>query len=163
MKNNSIQHTAPVEGSSFAALMLFHWEDPANCSGTSGNYDGSEFSYNTIDCGSNKQCGIGLMIGPDPWRTDYKCRTESGGNVHDNIIRNVQQGLTIGRAKGISICNNNVENVAQTTWTSCGEKRSSAYCKGSLSENIDFSNDSLLGRQFITFDWNGCLPNWWTR
>jgi parallel beta-helix repeat protein len=153
IQNNTIWHTDAFEGSSFAALMLHAWSNGA----TSGNYNGTVTSGNTVDCGSQRQCGIGLYIGPDAW---YEAPT-FGGSVHDNAIDNAQFGLLIDDANDMEVYNNPVTNPAAMTDTDdCGWELAYDYGIGVDSANIDTSLDTL-GTSYHSVDYDGCIPNWW--
>ena len=149
VKNNRITHTDAFSGGSYAGLMIHAW--PL----TSGNYTGSEFSNNYIDCSSNRRCGFGILIGSEPWYT-----TDSyGGSVHDNTIRNAQQGINIDDVHDFEVYNNKVELTASVAMTSCGLIPSSPYNIGPGAKNIDTSKDGL-SVTYTHYDWK-CLPNYW--
>ncbi len=52
---NTITHNGSYAGSAFAAIVVHAWPNGE----TSGNYTGSEFSENLVDCGINRSCGFG--------------------------------------------------------------------------------------------------------
>jgi len=152
IQNNTIWHTDAFEGAAFAALMIHAWPDGA----TSGNYNGTVTSGNTIDCGSQRQCGIGLYIGPDAW---YDAPT-FGGSVHDNTIDNAEFGLLIDDANDMEVYNNPVTNSATFTTASCGPKFTHDYGIGQDSVNIDTSLETM-GASYQSVDFDRCIPKWW--
>jgi hypothetical protein len=154
IQNNTIWHTDAFEGSSFAALMIHAWPNGA----TSGDYNGTVTSGNSIDCGSQRQCGIGLYIGADAW---YDADT-FGGSVHDNTVINGQFGLLIDDARDMAVYNNPVSNTGTTTRASCGWKITYDYGIGQDSANIDTSQETL-GASYHNVDFDGCIPNWWNQ
>ncbi len=154
IQNNTIWHTTAFEGASFAALMIHAWPNGA----TSGNFTGTVTSQNSIDCGSQRQCGIGLYIGPDAW---YDAPT-FGGSVHDNTVQNAEFGLLIDDANDMEVYNNPVSNPATFTNASCGYKLTHDYGIGQDSANIDTSQDTL-GTYYYDVDFDGCIPKWWNQ
>ena len=159
IQHNTITHSNNFSNSSFAALMLSVFR-------VDGNYTGADVSYNTIDCGSQKRCGFGLYIGSDSWVENFPF-TNFGGAVHDNTIRNAQQGVNIDEAYHadpqhlMKIYNNVVEDNGSISNTSCGARSTNAYNKGERSD-FDNSKDSI-GTTYTTSDWDGCIPNWWNQ
>ncbi len=152
IQNNTIWHTAAFEGSTFAGLMIHAWTT------TSGNYTGTVTSGNAIDCGPQRQCGIGLYIGSDAW---YDTDT-FGGSVHDNTVANAQFGLLIDDARNMEVYNNPVTNSGTTTMASCGLKNTHDYGIGQDSVNIDTSLDTR-NTIYQSVDFDFCIPNWWNQ
>ncbi|MCB9653446.1 MAG: right-handed parallel beta-helix repeat-containing protein [Deltaproteobacteria bacterium] len=154
VQRNVIRHSPDGQGS-YAALMIQAWPN-----GTSGDYSGADFSANTIDCGPAKACGFGILIGSDPW---YSAPIY-GGSVHDNVIVNPQQGLTIEDASDFSVYRNTVSNRAATTRVNCNPavpRATSDFSIGERAQNIDRSLDNPPASYVQTGrGWIGCIPNW---
>ncbi|MCB9654614.1 MAG: hypothetical protein H6729_10850 [Deltaproteobacteria bacterium] len=151
VKNNRITHDRSSTGS-FAALMIQRWPN-----GTSGNYTGSKFSSNVIDCGPNKACGFGILIGSNPW---YAARIQ-GGEVYNNVIRNPQQGLAIQDASDVAVYRNRVSGRDTATRVTCHvntPKTTSDYSMSADALNIDHHGENAL--MYSPIDWAGCIPNW---
>jgi len=144
--DNVIWHTDNFAGGSFAALMIHAWSDGNGGNATSGNFSGSLTSGNSIDCGAQRRCGIGLYLGSDAWYiTDVY-----GGSVHDNTVANAEMGVLIDDVHDMEVYDNPVSNPAPFTTASCGQKWTHAYAIGDRSANIN-------GRKcFIT---NGSLAD----
>jgi hypothetical protein len=110
--HNTLRHTGVAAGGSFADLMLFEWPHV-----TSGQYQGTTVSDNTIDCGPKKSCGFGLMIGPDPWIHAFV----AGGTVSGNTIRRAMLGLNVDNLSGpMAITGNRVVNSGGRFLGACG-------------------------------------------
>ncbi len=152
ISGNTILHGHAFSSSSFAALMIHAWPT------TSGNYQGTVVHDNTIDCGAQKQCGIGLYIGPDAW---YDADT-FGGSVHGNTVKNAQFGLLIDDAHDVEVYDNPVSGTKGLTKASCGWKTTYDYGIGRDSFNIDTSSDSI-GAVYHQVDFDRCIPNWWNQ
>ena len=90
VKGNVIRHSSSRAGSTFSALMIYAWER------TSGNYLGSKFEYNVIDCGAAKSCGYGLYIGGAAWRP----AKVYGAVVRYNTIKNAMVALAVDGVTG---------------------------------------------------------------
>ena len=150
IQQNRFVHSSSFEGSTFAALMLHAWRS------TSGDFTDSDTSQNTIDCGVNKRCGFGILLGSDAWYTT----DVFGGSVHHNTVNRAQQGFAIDDVYNMHIWDNPVTNSATSTQASCGLESTTAYSKGSRTTNIVTSQDTL-GTIYTSKDWDGCIPNWW--
>jgi len=101
IQRNSVTHdTVSISGASYAAIMIQAWSTDKGA--ITGNYAGSDVAYNSVDCGLNKYCGFGFLIGADPWYI----ASVSGGNFHDNTIKNARQGFEIASAHNLAISNN---------------------------------------------------------
>ena len=156
IQNNKVLHTKGFTSSSFAALMIHAWPAPGGGNGTSGDYTGTVTSNNTVDCGSNHGCGIGLYLGSDAWYiTDV-----FGGSVHDNQVKNPQQGVLLDDVHNMEVYNNPVSNPMRSCKTSCGTKACGAYGMGTRTHDVDTSKDTL-GTHYTKQDWDHCIPNWW--
>ena len=152
IQDNTLVHTTAFEGAAFAALMLHAWPS------TSGDFTGSDTSWNSIDCGADRQCGIGLYLGSDAWYiTDV-----FGGSVHDNEVLSAQQGVLIDDVHDMAVWDNPVLSTSASTVASCGTLAAGAYSIGTRSVAVDTSRDSL-GTVWVPVDWDLCIPNWWTQ
>ncbi len=85
VKNNTINHSGPRSGSSFSAFMIYAWRQ------TSGNYSGSVFESNRVNCGIQKGCGYGLYIGGAAWRP----AKVYGAVVRNNTVSNAIVALAV--------------------------------------------------------------------
>ncbi|MCB9654780.1 MAG: right-handed parallel beta-helix repeat-containing protein [Deltaproteobacteria bacterium] len=151
VQRNRIVHDGSSTGS-YAALMIQRWPG-----GTSGNFAGADFSSNTIDCGPNKACGFGILIGSNPW---YAAPI-SGGAVHDNVIQNPQQGLAIQDASSVAVYRNTVSGRKTTTRVSChpsSPMSTSNLSRSPAASNINYGGESAASYNAI--DWIACIPNW---
>ncbi|MFN3795987.1 MAG: right-handed parallel beta-helix repeat-containing protein [Sphingobium yanoikuyae] len=111
---NRFIHSGDVVHASFAELMLHAWPD------TSGNFAGSVTSGNSIDCGANRRCGYGIMIGGEPW---YPSRA-SGGTVSGNRVNNALMGVNVDKLTGpMDIGDNIVANSGGTAKSDCGTEK----------------------------------------
>lgn len=157
IQNNTVLHTNSVANSSFAAMMLFNFTGAGQ-----GNFTGSDISGNTIDCGSGKNCGIGLYIGADAWSTAPEL-VIFGGSVHNNFVRNAQAGFVVDKITGeMEIYDNTVENSGGRFNTSCGMKTMTAYSIDNHSAGlINRSRDSIPASTYSRIEFDGCIPNWW--
>lgn len=155
VQRNLVTHGDSQQSSSFAAFMLTVWPPPSVPSST-GDFTGADISGNRIDCGAGKRCGFGLNIGTDAWVPDGPL---AGGAVHDNLIRNAQQGLNVAHTTGvIRLYDNVVEACGGTFATACGPRTLGAY---NISESsvVDRSGDDVPDAAYTHEDWTGCLPN----
>lgn len=124
IKNNFIYHSPSQScaNTSFAGLVIQTWP------GAIGDYRGANITNNTIDCGLNKRCAFGLLIGADPW---YSVNV-FGGSIYYNTIKNANlSAVTIDDAHDLEIYDNYVEN------------SNNNYAKGTRSYNINTSRDTL--------------------
>jgi hypothetical protein len=88
---NVFRHTAAASTGSFAELMIHAWPKA-----TTGQYNGTRVFGNDIDCGAQRRCGFGLMLGSTPW---YDAPT-SGGSVTGNRIANAILPINIDGLSG---------------------------------------------------------------
>lgn len=113
IKNNKFYHSADFKWASFAELMLHAWPT------TSGNFVGSITSGNSVNCGQNKRCGYGIMIGGEPW---YSSKAY-GGAVTGNTVKNALMGLNVDRLTGaMTIQDNIVKGSGGVAISDCGKK-----------------------------------------
>ncbi|MFL5814387.1 MAG: DUF4214 domain-containing protein [Bdellovibrionia bacterium] len=153
IQNNVIKHSTHYRYGSFAAFMTHAWPNGA----TSGDYAGSDISGNQIDCGAARGCGFGMMLGADPW---YQAKYYGGGDYHDNVVSNAQEGLIIDHTTAsIRVRNNSVQNAGGGTNTGgCGFRGTESY---DVSPNsiVDFSGDGVGASSYQHVDWKGCIAN----
>ena len=149
---NNFMKTGSYSGQSFAALM-------AHDAWVTTDYMGTDFSYNTIDCGSQKRCGFGIYIGGDAW--DGNLPGIYRGSFHDNLVKNAQVGFVIDQADSIEIYNNTViGSGGYTICKSSGVRRLTSDYNISLdSVNIDRSKDTTPDSSYLHEDWNNCIAN----
>ncbi len=152
IQGNSLHHTAAFASGSFAALMLHAWPSGA----TSGDFTGTDTSFNRIDCGTSRRCGFGLYLGPDAW---YDADTY-GGAVHHNVVQRAEQGVLIDDVHDMRVWNNYVADPASSTDASCGTRSTNAYAIGNSSANVDTSEETM-DASYTSVNWDGCIPNWW--
>lgn len=155
VRRNLVTHGDSQTGSSFAAFMLTVWPPPSVPSST-GDFTGADIADNRIDCGPGKRCGFGLDIGTDAWVPDGPL---AGGAVHDNVIRNAQQGLNVAHTTGVvRLYDNVVEACGGVFVTACGPRTLGAY-NISPTSVVDRSGDDVPDVAYTHEDWTGCLPN----
>lgn len=112
--NNRLVHSGSAKGGSFAEVMLHAWPGA-----TSGDYTGTKVSRNFIDCGMQRRCGFGIMIGSMPW---YDAPA-FGGAVTDNIVRGAMLALNIDKLTGpMEITRNDLNGSTGTYPTMCGPR-----------------------------------------
>lgn len=111
IEDNRFRHTGPAAKASFAELMLQSWPN------TSGDFGGTVVRRNDIDCGPDRRCGFGIMIGSAPW---YEGRAQ-GGSVTGNSVRNARIGINIDALSGpIEIRANQVQMSGGRYQSDCG-------------------------------------------
>lgn len=150
IENNRFVHSGPFWRASFAELMLHSWPN------TSGNFTGTVVNGNSIDCGAQRRCGYGMMIGASPW---YKGRM-SGGRVTGNSIRNAMVAINIDALSGpVEMYGNRVQSSGGRYPSDCGRRdwpavniapNSLARVKGDPSDQREASMNTagcLLNRQ----------------
>lgn len=146
VSKNMFRHGAKFENSSFAELMIHAWPN------TSGNFYGSGFFKNTINCGTSKRCGYGIMIGGQPWY-DTKAR---GGNVTGNSVDNAMVGLNVDSVDGnIIVSGNQITRSGGYFSSDCGKKQWPAI-------NISKNSEKYVGdlaKYAGEIDTKGCIIN----
>ncbi len=159
---NEITHSSNAGTGAFAGLMLQKW------SGSSGNYSGSDISHNIIDGGPQRMIGSGIYLGSEGWydQTPFgsTVANTTGASVHNNIVRNVQNGMYIA-AQGFSVYENTYANAhGGTIRTSKGSVSSVApIIISPTSRWIDFHGENinpLTRGLFASANWRGHIPNW---
>jgi hypothetical protein len=113
IENNRFRHSQASSSGSFAELMLQAWPS------TSGDYSGTVVRGNSIDCGAERRCGYGIMIGSAPW---YAGRM-SGGSIASNDVANAMIGINIDALSGPVDVHGNVVRASGGRFLSdCGTK-----------------------------------------
>jgi hypothetical protein len=100
--NTRFSHGGSYPGAAFAELVLHAWPN------TSGDYTGTAVTGNRIDCGPQRRCGYGIMIGSLPW---YAGRT-AGGSVTGNVVSNALMGINIDALSGRMTISGNIVRAA---------------------------------------------------
>ena len=112
VSDNRFAHSGSAEGGSFAELMLQAW--PGS---TSGDFTGTRVTRNRIDCGQQKRCGFGIMIGSGPWYV----APVFGGIVTGNQVRGAMVALNIDTLSGPMRVEDNDLNLSSGRYpTMCG-------------------------------------------
>ena len=159
---NVITHSSDTGGGAFAGLMIHKWP------GRAGNYDGTVISHNIIDGGPQRTIGSGIYLGSEGWYDQTPLGTTvpytTGASVHDNVIRNVQNGMYVA-AQGFAVYDNSYVNAhGGTIRTSSGHVSSVAPIVVSpTSRWIDFHGENfhpLTSGMFASANWQGHIPNW---
>lgn len=128
VRGNRFLHSGAPSGGAFADLMLQAWPK-----GSSGDYSGSVFSGNTIDCGPAKRCGFGIMLGGEPW---YRVPT-FGGEVVDNVVTDAMVGLNIQNLSGpMTVRGNRVIRSGGRFMGACGQQEAAAVNIGQASRGF---------------------------
>ena len=110
---NRFIHSRDFAHASFAEIMLHAWPD------TSGNFTDTVTSGNSVDCGADRRCGYGIMIGGEPW---YPSKA-SGGTVNGNRIANALMAINIDKLTGpMDIRDNAVSGSGGTANSDCGPR-----------------------------------------
>jgi parallel beta helix pectate lyase-like protein len=113
IENNRFRHTGAFSSGSFAELMLQAWPN------TSGDYAGTVVRGNSIDCGGQRRCGYGIMIGSAPW---YPGRM-SGGVIAGNQVSNAMIGINIDALSGpVEVEHNVVRSSGGRFSSHCGAR-----------------------------------------
>lgn len=145
IQNNTIRHTGSCRRASFAAMLIGAWPgSPQNGMCTSGNYTGTVFSNNSIDCGENRMCFFGLGIGSHAWYIS----SVYGGSVHNNTVINAQQGVTLDDISEMEVYNNYATGSAGMD-----------YWMEEDTQSIYTSKDTL-GTAYIYKDWDLYYSKW---
>lgn len=119
--NNQITQFGQV---AFAGLMLFNFENQS-----AGDFTDAVVTQNRIDCGSNRNCHFGIMLGPHPWNPSLQI---AGGTVYANTVFNALQGINVEgagtAANPLTLYNNIVSSPPGTPTTGvflCGTRQTS--------------------------------------
>lgn len=150
IEENQFRHGESFSTASFAELMLHSWPT------TSGDYTGTVVRGNRIDCGSERRCGYGIMVGAAPW---YEGRM-SGGAIIRNDVRNAMMAINIDGLSGpVEIRSNRVSMSGGRFSSDCGARNwpsvnvgpgSAALVRGDPSdqnEAVGNTSGCLLNRQ----------------
>jgi hypothetical protein len=115
VSDNVFTHGGAAAGGSFAELMLQAWPKA-----TSGDYTGTQVTRNRIDCGTQRRCGFGIMIGSAPWYA----APAFGGAVTDNRVRGAMLALNVDTLTGPMTIERNDLAVSTGTYPGmCGPQR----------------------------------------
>jgi len=113
IEDNRFAHSGAFNKASFAELMLHSWPN------TSGNFTGTVVRGNRIDCGPQRRCGYGMMIGAAPW---YAGRM-TGGRIIGNSIRNAMIAINVDALTGpVEIQQNRVQQSGGRFRSDCGTR-----------------------------------------
>lgn len=146
IERNRFGHSGNFSGAAFAELMLHAWPN------TSGNYTGTVVADNHIDCGLQRRCGYGIMIGSAPW---YPGRTE-GGSVTANFVSNALVGINVDALTGpMEIRANQVRTSGGRHRSDCGVRDWPAVNVGPGSKALVRGDPSNVNEGSITS--RGCL------
>jgi hypothetical protein len=141
IENNLVHST---NNFSFAAIML----DNFNGS-TSGDFTGAKIRNNTVDCGQDALCGIGIDLGPKLW---YDSVPIYGGAVSNNKITGVRQGIGIYGVKDMKLSQNDIKSAG-------GFQLRDGRCKTSNIDIGDNHNVTLdAGVATSQHSLHGCHP-----
>ncbi len=162
VQRNEIRHTSDPAGGSFAALMLYDWPN------SSGDFTGSDFSANVIDCGPGRQCGSGIYIGTEGWSDGTVTGATADGQVsaaiHGNSVSRALNGMYVASQRFSIFENPFSEAHGQPIPASCGTLRSDGPIVVSpAANNNDFRGENTDPQTSNLFDqrnWAGCIPNW---
>jgi hypothetical protein len=118
IEQNQFRHSGSFSGASFAEIMLHTFP------GKSGNFQGTVVDANDVDCGPNRRCGYGIMIGASPWRANASSKYPggmAGGTISGNSIRNARIGINVDAPTGpVTISGNTVESSGGPSRSDCG-------------------------------------------
>ena len=110
--DNRLEETAAPGAGAFAGLLLHGWPH------TSGDYDGTAVTGNTVDCGPDHRCGFGLGVGGRAW---YPSPT-SGGLVAGNSVTRAAVGINVDGVTGpVTLRDNRVALSGGRVVSHCGE------------------------------------------
>ncbi|WBO22730.1 right-handed parallel beta-helix repeat-containing protein [Sphingomonas abietis] len=113
--DNRFGHSDAAGGGSFGEIMLQAWPKA-----TSGNFTGTRVVRNKIDCGPQRRCGFGIMIGSTPW---YDAPA-FGGIVAGNRVAHAMLALNVDRLTGPMAIDHNQFIASPGTYPStCGPRR----------------------------------------
>ncbi len=159
IQNNRIRHSTSFAGSSFVAMHIAAFDN------SFPNYYESDISRNDIDCGPSKRCGFGMYVGVNAWHAPGELDNfvghspMEGGSIHDNTIKNSQQGFSVDQTTGpIEIYNNISTDNGGYFLTTCGYRTTGDY---TLSRRaiVDRSRDQVPMPWYYSTVWDGCIPN----
>lgn len=94
--------------------MLQGWPKATSC-----DYTDTRVTGNRIDCGAERRCGFGIMIGSTPW---YDAPA-FGGSVTGNVVRGALLALNVDKlTRSMVIERNNLNSSSGTYPTMCGPR-----------------------------------------
>ena len=149
--DNRFEASANPAAASFTALLVHGW--PA----TSGDYDGTVISGNSIDCGPGRGCGFGLAVGGRGWYTS----PTSGGVIAGNTIRHAAIGINVDNATGpVTMRNNQVSDSGGVVISHCGLLFAGPVNIAEASRRfVDPTAGVDMASEAVTdHDFYGCLP-----
>lgn len=153
VQHNTIQNSSDSLAGAYAGIVLYDYGKATN----NPTYTDSVVSLNTIEGGTTRNCGFGILLGSDPWNVVRPLHVTSA-TINSNTITDAQVGILLDDATGNTLKSNKVtwtDQNLKTTKTSCGEKASGLYVAGSESVNNIFGN-----QKYVTMDFDGCIANW---
>jgi hypothetical protein len=172
IQNNVIMHSESFEHSAFAAMMFQVFPDRiGNAAYAPGDFTGSDISGNTIDCGANRRCGIGLYLGTESWNEG----AITGGFYHDNLIRNAANGFLVEKVGGtIRIKDNIVQSSGGSVYVAAYAKDVPESQKEScVTQAYPYNIPDLTGVQiedtkiqrseYARVSYRRYIPNYWNR
>ncbi|MFN3201604.1 MAG: hypothetical protein ACE366_24590 [Bradymonadia bacterium] len=148
--HNRITHTRRWSYRSFAALMLHSW-------GGSGDFTGSRFEHNQIDCGPMKACLFGMQLGSKPWTRN--ARVYQGGRFHKNLVRRAKVGVNVGVMRKVTFTGNRIERSGgDENAKRCGPRRFPTFVVHPESR-VRIRSGSFKGKEGVErLAWESCLP-----
>ncbi len=148
---NRFETTDGAERGAFAALLVHAWPT------TSGNYDGTAVTGNSIDCGPARQCGFGLGVGGRAW---YRSAT-FGGLIAGNTVRRAAIGINVDDATGpVTMRDNRVLDSGGPVHSHCGTSQAGAVNISPASRRyVDATAGVSMAAEAVTsLSYAGCLP-----
>ncbi len=151
---NHIRHTSgDFVKSSHAGMMI-----QAFATSTSGNYTGTVFENNEVDCGPGIGCGDAFLIGSESW---YAANPVVNGTFRNNNAKFAQAGIVVandvigtdigdndaGPTTGHMICN-----------TNAGEREYFAFAVAPGSR-ATFSGARVGRSAYVEASYSGAIPN----
>jgi hypothetical protein len=102
-RNHFSHEMGNTAGASFAELMIYSWAS------TSGNYTGTTVADNVIDCGVDRNCAYGILVGGDSWNDAPRV---FGGNLIRNNIKRAMIGLSVDEISDVFLVkDNSIEDI----------------------------------------------------
>ncbi|WP_242153842.1 hypothetical protein [Sphingomonas sp. BAUL-RG-20F-R05-02] len=150
--NNIFRHGGVSAGGSYAELMVQAWPKS-----TSGRYDGTKVVNNDINCGPQRDCGFGLMLGSTPW---YDAPT-SGGVVSGNRIVNAVLPIDIEGLTGeMTVTNNSISGApAGRVRSTCGLLNVSSQVNVAAASRGFLRGNTAEATGSTSRSFKGCLLN----
>lgn len=166
-RNSQIQSNWIQQNGVYAAagLVLGNFTETQGA-GHSGDFTYTNIRYNTINC-YNYDCGFGLDIGPDPWKSSDTANTR-GGLVTANNINAARVLINFGGAgistNRVTVTNNTLTN--PPTYSMQLSPGSSCYVTPNVLQNLPNNNSLGICGNFADVDpiatsyncYLGCYP-----